>query len=137
VSNLRVITHKPAVGTDGIASQKTAPDRPSHILHSWKQIAGYIGLGVRTVQRYEIQFRMPVHRVGGKNPGAVLALTDEIDAWLRSTPIIAIAVEQHNARETAHQQLHRSCVELQFREGSKRPEKTKSRHISTALQSPG
>jgi hypothetical protein len=27
------------------------------ILHSWKEIASYLGLGARTVQRYEGQLR--------------------------------------------------------------------------------
>ncbi len=51
------------------------------VLHSWKEIASYIGRGIRTVQRWEKQFMFPVHRVGNK--GAVFAFPAEIDAWLR------------------------------------------------------
>ena len=56
------------------------------ILHSWKEIASYVGRGVRTIQRYEAQFGLPVHRLGGRSRSAVMAFSDEIDAWLSRTP---------------------------------------------------
>ena len=56
------------------------------ILNSWKEIASYMGRGVRTIQRYEMQLGFPVHRPAGKQRSAVLAFTDEIDAWLKQTP---------------------------------------------------
>ena len=56
------------------------------VLHSWKEIASYIGRGVRTIQRYEAQFGLPVHRLGGRSRSAVMAFSDEIDAWLSRTP---------------------------------------------------
>lgn len=137
VSNLRIMRYQAeAVGNLGAAPQRAYPRGRSLILHSWKQIASYIGLGVRTVQRYEIQFCLPVHRVGGKNPGAVLALADEIDAWLRSTPVAAKAIEQRGIREIAQQRSNQSCVGLQFRRATNRMAKTKSITISSELQTP-
>lgn len=56
------------------------------ILHSWKQISAYLGLGVRTVQRYEIQLQLPVHRPAARTRSSVMAFSDELDAWLRKTP---------------------------------------------------
>lgn len=55
------------------------------ILNSWKEIASHLGRGVRTVQRWE-HLGLPVRRPRGKSRSAVIALADEIDAWLRSAP---------------------------------------------------
>lgn len=60
------------------------PDR--RVLHSWKEIATYTGRGVRTVQRYELQYGFPVRRPAGGPRSAVLALSSEIDQWLASSP---------------------------------------------------
>ena len=54
-----------------------------HILNSWKEISAYIGRGVRTVQRWEELYGLPVHRAAGRDRSAVYALSDEIDTWLR------------------------------------------------------
>jgi chaperonin cofactor prefoldin len=53
------------------------------VLNSWKEIAEYMGRGVRTVQRYERDLRLPVHRPAGKSRSAVIAFGDEIDQWMR------------------------------------------------------
>src|ERR1700736_5343272 len=57
------------------------------ILNSWKEIAGYLGRGVRTVQRWEAQLGLPVHRPAGKDHSAVLAFSSELDEWLDSRPV--------------------------------------------------
>ena len=49
------------------------------ILRSWKEIASYVGCGVRTVQRYERQLGLPVHRAQGKSHTSVIALADDLD----------------------------------------------------------
>jgi hypothetical protein len=53
------------------------------VLTSWKDIASYVGKGTRTVQRWEREVGFPVRRTkfGSKSP--VLAITTEIDAWVR------------------------------------------------------
>jgi len=33
-------------------------------LNSWKEIATYLSRGVRTVQRWERELKLPVHRIG-------------------------------------------------------------------------
>ena len=56
-------------------------------LSGWKDIASYLGKGVRTVQRYEREFRLPVRRPAGKTRGSVLATRAELDAWVSAHPI--------------------------------------------------
>ncbi|HVH89228.1 MAG TPA: hypothetical protein VM912_21110 [Terriglobales bacterium] len=57
------------------------------ILNSWKEIATYLGRGVRTVQRWEAQLGLPIHRPAGKDHSAVLAFSSELDQWLDSRPV--------------------------------------------------
>ncbi len=57
------------------------------VLHSWKEIARYLGCGVRTVQRWEHDLGLPVRRPRGEIRSAVIALTSDLDAWLASTPV--------------------------------------------------
>jgi hypothetical protein len=56
----------------------------ARVLNSWKEISSYIGRGVRTVQRWEEHYGLPVHRPSGRDRSAVYAIVDEIDAWLRA-----------------------------------------------------
>jgi predicted DNA-binding transcriptional regulator AlpA len=56
------------------------------VLGSWQEIANYIGRRPRTVQRWERQFGMPVHRRRRDKRRAVFAFSGELDHWLRSTP---------------------------------------------------
>lgn len=50
-------------------------------LSGWKEIASYLGLGVRTVQRYEREMGLPIHRPTGKSRGTVIAAKAELDGW--------------------------------------------------------
>jgi len=59
----------------------------SATLTSWKEIAKYIGKGVRTVQRWERMLRFPVRRPIANQKGIVLADTEEIDAWMASSTV--------------------------------------------------
>jgi len=75
-------THKIAV-----QSMSTQPASNRRVLHSWKEISAYAGRGVRTIQRYEMQLGFPVHRPAGSPRSAVLAFSDEVDAWLSRSPM--------------------------------------------------
>ncbi|WP_041855715.1 hypothetical protein [Candidatus Korobacter versatilis] len=55
----------------------------SHILTSWKEIATYLGKGVRTAQRWEHSVGLPVRRPNGGDSTIVLAYVEEIDDWLK------------------------------------------------------
>lgn len=52
-------------------------------LHSWKEIAEYLDVSVRTAQLWEKDRGLPVRRLPGGR-GRVLALTNEIEDWKRS-----------------------------------------------------
>ncbi|MGA7884870.1 MAG: hypothetical protein WCA44_03945 [Acidobacteriaceae bacterium] len=60
----------------------TANESTPHILTCWKDIANYMGKGVRTVQRWEQEFGLPVRRPLGSNKKAVLARPSDLDAWV-------------------------------------------------------
>jgi hypothetical protein len=71
-------------------AMSASPERDARenrrILNSWKEIASYMGRGVRTVQRYERTYRLPIRRPAGKDRSAVMAFGDEVDAWLANIP---------------------------------------------------
>src|SRR5262249_6089715 len=52
------------------------------VLNSWKEVAAYLGRGVRTVQRWEQELGLPVRRPRGKSRSAVIAFRAELDSWL-------------------------------------------------------
>jgi hypothetical protein len=56
-------------------------------LTGWKDIANYLGKGVRTVQRYERDLCLPVRRPAGKDRGSVVATKAELDAWVTASPM--------------------------------------------------
>jgi hypothetical protein len=56
------------------------------VLNSWKEVAAYLGRGVRTVQRWELELGLPVRRPRGKSRSAVIAFKPELDRWLNSAP---------------------------------------------------
>src|SRR5215471_17764720 len=57
------------------------------ILNGWKEIACYLGKGVRTVQRYERNLALPVRRPAGRPFGSVMATKAELDAWVSASPV--------------------------------------------------
>jgi hypothetical protein len=54
------------------------------VLGSWKEIAAYLGKGVRTVQRWENDLGLPVRRPNGAAKGVVYASPNELELWLAS-----------------------------------------------------
>ena len=58
----------------------TAPKR----LDSWKEIAAFFGRDERTVNRWEKELGLPVHRLPGTK-GRVYAYSEELSAWLASS----------------------------------------------------
>ena len=53
------------------------------ILSSWKEIAGHLGKAVRTVQRWERDLGLPIHRPLPSKKHIVIAFPDELDRWIR------------------------------------------------------
>jgi hypothetical protein len=55
------------------------------LLNSWKEIASYLDRGVRTVQRWERELGLPVHRVGTGKRSPVFAVVTELNFWVSTT----------------------------------------------------
>lgn len=64
----------------GFTSHSPPPER----LDSWKEIAAYLGRTVRTVQRWENDLALPVHRVPGRKRDMVYAFSHELAEWRRT-----------------------------------------------------
>ena len=103
-----------------LMSQKT--------LQGWKEIATYLRMGVRTVQRWE-RLGLPIHRLAGRDTGAVYAFSIELDKWMDSTPVKAAAVanghfsyrilfvdDEEHIRQTAKAVLQTEGYEVQVAE---------------------
>jgi phage terminase Nu1 subunit (DNA packaging protein) len=54
-----------------------------HSLQAWKEVAAYVGRGVRTVQRWEEELGMPIHRPGNGARTTVFALVAQVDEWMK------------------------------------------------------
>jgi DNA-binding transcriptional regulator YiaG len=86
-------------------------------LTSWKEIAAYLGKGVRTVQRWERELALPVARVDGST--RVIANCHEIDEWLRTKLQVRpptrdskerSPLQKHNARlQRLHELMNQSA----------------------------
>ena len=92
------------------------------VLTSWKEVAQYMGKGVRTVQRWERHFGLPIRRPQANSQRAVLAIPEEIDAWvcnrthIRNGQSPASELEQLRSRiaqlENENQALRRRLAAL-------------------------
>jgi TolB-like protein/Flp pilus assembly protein TadD len=68
-------------------STPTAPpdaDSPRARLDSWKEIAAYFNRDVTTVQRWEKQENLPVHRLHHRKLGSIYAYRCELDRWRKT-----------------------------------------------------
>jgi len=63
-----------------MSQTKTTPRL--ELLTSWKEIANYLGKGVRTVQRWEAMLGLPVIRPADSRSGIVMARPGDLEAWL-------------------------------------------------------
>ena len=62
------------------------PAQPK-ILGGWKEIAAYLKKSVRSVQRYEREYGLPIRRPQGHARTGVIATIAELDAWVLANPI--------------------------------------------------
>jgi PAS domain S-box-containing protein len=71
----------------------------SEILRSWKEIALYAGTSVRTLQRWEKDFRLPIRRIATKKGSVVFAFRSDLDTWFRArTQSAEVAVRDEHFR---------------------------------------
>jgi hypothetical protein len=73
-------------------------------LDGWKEIAAYLRRSVRTVQRWEVHFNLPVHRISTGQNESVYAVRRELDAWLLRTA-------EARAEQEAQDRMNGSTVE--------------------------
>jgi Tol biopolymer transport system component len=71
---------------------------PDDRLDSWKEIATFLGRGVRTVQRWEREEGLPVHRLTHEKRGTVYARREELAAWWESRSL-SLAAEPLDAAD--------------------------------------
>ena len=83
-------------------SSTASDDPPGGRLDGWKEIAAYLAKSVRTVQRWEKELGLPIHRVGSGRGESVHALIEELERW-RETPPARNAEEEAEAAEPADQ----------------------------------
>ena len=84
----------------------------SAILTSWKEVAAYLGKGVRTVQRWEKFDHLPVRRVNGSSK--IIVYRSELDHWLRSQTVLDQASPSGLAQQIQiARELRRQHTELQ------------------------
>ena len=86
-----------------------APKR--RVLQSWKEIAAYLGVTVRSVQRWE-EGGLPVYRQGSGSKARVFAYSDELQEWLESGGISQHAgiANAANSRRRWLRYLGAACV---------------------------
>lgn len=72
------------------------------ILSSWKEVAAYLGKGVRTVQRWERLDQLPVRRLSGTSK--IIVHRGEIDHWLRSRAIRSATSGSSAAQQSSNGQ---------------------------------
>src|SRR3979490_2496647 len=73
---------------------------PEGRLDSWKEIAAYLGRGIRTVQRWEREEGLPVHRLAHEKRASIWARREELAAWWESRRLTLAAAptpEANNA----------------------------------------
>lgn len=54
------------------------------VLTSWKEVAAYLGKGVRTVQRWEKYDGLPIRRIAGTSK--IIVNREDLDHWLNAQP---------------------------------------------------
>ena len=69
------------IGSSSAAPAPPPESSPGDRLDSWKEIAAYFNRDKRTVQRWERQEGMPVHRHLHDKQGSVYAIKTELDEW--------------------------------------------------------
>jgi hypothetical protein len=75
-----------------------AAEKPQ-MLNSWKEIASFLDRGVRTVQRWEHELQLPVHRIGKGKRSPVYALVPELKFWVATSGIDSLP-QRHTEEKT-------------------------------------
>lgn len=65
-------------------------------LHGWKEIAAFLDKSVRTVQRWERDCALPIHRQGPEGD-LIFAYRSELDVWVRTGRVRDLPVSGSSA----------------------------------------
>ena len=84
------------------------------ILNSWKEIAAYLGRGTRTVQRWEVDLGLPVHRQHGHLRAAVTAFKSELDGWVRNGAVDCRITSEFPIREERRSILQKNRRQMRI-----------------------
>ncbi len=71
--------------------------RADERLDSWKAVASYLGRAVTTVQRWEREESLPIHRHVHASKGSVYALKGELDEWRLARTQLSTSVQRDGA----------------------------------------
>ena len=82
---------------------------PVRVLSGWKEVAKYLGSGVRTVQRYERELGLPIKHPSSKR-GSIFADVMALDAWVNAKPMRK-SVTGHGCFETKVEDLREALVQ--------------------------
>src|SRR3954453_12742284 len=104
---------------------------PSHVLSCWKEIAAYLGKGVRTVQRWEKELGLPVRRPDNIHKHVVLAVQDEIDEWVR-TQVVRVATKDAGEITSLREKL--KVLEAENQKLRKRPQRSALKHAQSTRE---
>jgi len=69
-----------------IPSPRQPTEEMDEVFTGWKQISNYLGMAIRTVQRYERTLGLPVHRPSRNSRDSVIGAKAELDTWVRTSP---------------------------------------------------
>ena len=76
---------RPSMPFQSSPSSETVAPATAEELRGWKEIAGYLGVDVRTAQRYEQEGALPVKRLEGGARGRVYAAVADIEQWKQAS----------------------------------------------------
>ena len=96
--------HTMAESSEGLPQNSGAESRR---LDSWKEIASFLGRGIRTVQRWEREEGLPVHRLPHAQRGSVFAHANELSAWWERRQITAAPAPQIPLRTDGEARIDR------------------------------
>jgi hypothetical protein len=71
-----------------------------NLLSTWKEIASYLGVKIRTCYRYEKKYGMPVHRMEDSPKSRVYAYRDELDRWMESNFGKKTSIENRDSQKS-------------------------------------
>ncbi len=71
-------------------------------LRGWKEISTFLKVSARTVQRWEAELQLPIHRLAGDKRGTVWAIPDELRAWRTSIDDRMLVEDQAAGQDGPH-----------------------------------